>query len=224
MTIKEKITTVIKFGGSITERGTKQQINQLGEILSKLFFTKRNFIIVPGGGIFAESIRKIQKKLPFTGDTAHWMAIHAIEQHGLLLKEIIPNSIIVNVMKFKPTQVNSLNKIPILSVLDFTYNESKLEHSWNTTSDSIACEIASYLGIKRIIFLKDIDGIIKNRHLISQITCDELKEMNKSPLDPLTPELLKKKNITAFIINGFQVDRVEAILTEKSTISTEILS
>ncbi|HUT82546.1 MAG TPA: hypothetical protein VMZ29_15220 [Candidatus Bathyarchaeia archaeon] len=224
MVAEVNITALIKFGGSITERGTRKQIKQLAELLYDLYQEKGNFVIIPGGGIFAETIRKIQQDFHFSDETAHWMAIHAIDQHGLLLKEIIPHSIIENIRNIKTKiKTNSLKNIPILEVLDFAQNKSKLEHSWKTTSDSLACEIASYLGIKKVIFLKDVDGVIKNKQLISEITCEELKKLAESPLDPLTPDLLLKENITAFIVNGLNPERIEAILAGKTTITTEIL-
>ncbi|MBN1330594.1 MAG: hypothetical protein JXA54_14055 [Candidatus Heimdallarchaeota archaeon] len=215
---------LVKFGGSLTERGTKKQIKLLGELLDKIYQMYRNFIIIPGGGIFAETIRKTQLDFNLSDETAHWMAIRAIDIHSLLLQEIIPKSIIKTVREIETPTMNFLEGIPILEVLDFAKNESSLEHTWKMTSDSLACEIAAYLGIKKLIFLKDVDGVIKDNQLISHITCKELQELTTSPLDPLTANLIQQKNLSAFILNGYKLERVEAILAGRTTIATEILS
>ncbi|MHA1586567.1 MAG: hypothetical protein ACTSUW_04440, partial [Candidatus Heimdallarchaeota archaeon] len=77
-----KIDTIIKFGGSITERGTLKQIVLLGKTLSTLFDCKQNFALIPGGGFFAEFVRETQEKYDLDDEQAHWMAIQAMEQHA----------------------------------------------------------------------------------------------------------------------------------------------
>ncbi|MHA1212950.1 MAG: amino acid kinase family protein, partial [Candidatus Heimdallarchaeota archaeon] len=167
----DQFTTLIKVGGSITERGSRSQIKELGQIITEQYEKWGNFIIIPGGGIFAEVIRDIQKQYSITDEVAHWMAILAIDQHGLLLSNYIPKSEIIDLNKLRMLDKNSRQmKVPILEVYEFAKDYSKLEHSWNTTSDALACEIALFLGVKKIIFVKDIDGLILNKKHISTVT------------------------------------------------------
>ena len=81
---KHSFDYVIKFGGSITERGSIQQIESIGRILAEIFALKKNFVIVPGGGSFAEEVRRMQNKFHFSDEQAHWMAVYAMEQHALV--------------------------------------------------------------------------------------------------------------------------------------------
>ena len=224
---KRNIEFVVKFGGSITESGTQEQIQALCVALTESYAKKRNFLLVPGGGTFAEEVRGIQKQFRISDENAHWMAIFAMEQYALLLHHLLPESKIVeySTAKFnKELQNISESKIPILSIQKYMKNESKLVHDWNATSDAIATEIALNLLIPKIVFLKDIDGLMIKNNLIDRITANDLEELSSSPLDSITPSLLKKSKITAYIVNGFQNQRVVDLLTmEKEIIGTKIV-
>lgn len=218
-----KIDTIIKFGGSITERGTLKQIVQLGKTLSALFDRKQNFAVIPGGGLFAEFVRETQEKYKLDDEQAHWMAIQAMEQHASLLLKFIPNS---NLHDFSSKGFESLilDELPILRVMKYMRTESDLEKTWNSTSDAITAEIAVKIKAKKIVFLKDIDGIIVRDKLVTKITLQELLELKTSPLDSNTPRILQRKNIKAYVINGLIHDRIENLLEGREFIGTEIIS
>ncbi len=61
---------VVKIGGSL--------IDCLDPILDALHRQRLPVLIVPGGGKFADQVRKTG----ISGDAAHWMAIAAMEQMG----------------------------------------------------------------------------------------------------------------------------------------------
>ena len=217
-----KINTIIKFGGSITERGTLKQIIQLGKTLSSLFNHRQDFVIVPGGGLFAEFARETQEKYSLDDEQAHWMAIQAMEQHASFLLKFIPNS---NLHDFSSKNFESsvFEKLPILRVMKYMRTESELEKTWDSTSDAIATEIALKIKVEKLVFLKDIDGIIVKDKLVKKITIQELLELKTSPLDNNTPKILQRKNIKAYIINGLIHDRIENLLEGKEFIGTEII-
>jgi len=209
--------TVVKIGGSITEKCSEKHLLELGNMLSKLFKKLKNFVIVPGGAFFVELIRETYKKYNIDEETAHWMAIHAVEQNALFLKKFIPNSDIIK-LKNLTSKNFKISKLPIVSVLDFTQKYSKLEHTWNSTSDAIASEIAIYLKAKKIIFVKDIEGINVNEILKEKIPINELNQLKTSPIDRNTPKLLTGKKIKAFIVNGFYLERLNDLLLEKENV------
>ena len=209
------LTQVVKFGGSLTEKGTIKQIITIGKTIKEAFEANPSFLIVPGGGVFAENVRLAQQRYGFSDETAHWLAIYAMDQHALILHYFIPNSILMDY-----TEVNTLlksskekfSKIPILTVTNFMRTTSQLMHSWETTSDAIAAEITAKLQLMKIIFLKDIDGVIVDDNLVPVITTNELERLQESPIDRNTPEILRKNNITGYIINGFIENRVKDVL------------
>ena len=218
---------VVKIGGSITEKGSIEQINQLCEIISESFSIKPIFSIIPGGGIFAENVRNIQKKYLLSDEIAHWMAIRAIGQQALLLSHYLNNSEILydftreSISEFILTNPG---RIPILDVFSFMKNHSKLEQSWNATSDAISIEITNFLGLENIIFVKDIDGVLLDNKLLEIITINDLTNLKDSPLDKLSPKLLKENNIKGIILNGFYPERFKELMVDNSRIvCTEII-
>ena len=219
---------LVKIGGSITEKGTYKQIKSLGICLFDIFSKFKKFAIIPGGGIFAEEIRKMQVKEKYDDELAHWLAIDAMDLHGYFLKNFIPKSEIyeINFLKFQNSfsDFYAKNKIPILSVFEFMKKHSVLEHSWNTTSDAITIEIAAFLGIKEVLFLKDVDGIFREEKITEKISVKELSKLNNMPFDRFTPSLLERYEIRSYLINGFYPDRVFNFFKGKRNIPyTEIL-
>lgn len=220
---KDIIDTLIKIGGSISEKGSKEQFVSLCQMLYQIYSKKKSFLVLPGGGVFAELIREYQIDFSFSDKTAHWMAIYGMEQYGLLLNEFIPHSETICAMNFKEIDSDKIEKLPILKVMNFMRKISALEHNWNTTSDAIACEIAFYLGLKQIIFLKDVDGVYINGKLKSKISSNELLKLKNSPLDLTTPKLLKGSMINCYIINGFYPERLTNFIDGKKIICTKII-
>lgn len=220
---KHAFDTLIKVGGSISEKGSREQFKSLCQMLYNIYINQKRFLGLSGGGIFAELVRKFQKDFDFTDEIAHWMAIYGMEQHSLLLKEFIPHSEFICVIDFKEMDSYQIKKMPILKVMNFMRKISVLEHNWNTTSDAIACEIASYLDLKQIIFVKDVDGVYIKEALVPEIRINELMKLKISPLDSTTPKLLKRRNINGYIINGFYPSRLKDFIDGKEIICTKLI-
>lgn len=219
-----KITTLIKIGGSITETNNSLILRELCSKLEKLYSITQNFAIIPGGGIFAEQVRVSQKKIGFSDEHAHWMAIYGMEQNGLLLSHFFSKYQILSIRDlFDANCVLDSTSVPILSIQQFMKERSGLEHSWNATSDAITAETAYFLGLKRILFVKDIDGLILDEKLIESCNINDLLALSESPLDSLTPRLLMKFKPETYIVNGFYPDRITNLLTNKKAIHTRIV-
>jgi len=220
----KKYQIAIKFGGALTEQGSLTQIKALGKAIARLYHKKANFVVIPGGGVFAEMIREVQKKYNLNDEEAHWMAILAMDQHSYLLQHFIPNSrvIAIETLLEEQEQVN-IKQVPILSVYSFLRDQSQLEHSWEVTSDALATEIACYLNMQRIVFLKAVDGIVMDGMLVRNLSLEAFTDLECSPLDRKTAEMLRKGNLNARILNGFSPERLEKALYEKNFIGTEVL-
>ena len=52
-------------------------------------------VLVPGGGPFADAVRDADRTLGLGSDTAHWMAILAMDQYAHLLRARIPRAIVI---------------------------------------------------------------------------------------------------------------------------------
>ncbi|MCP8314248.1 MAG: hypothetical protein H3Z53_07755, partial [archaeon] len=85
------MVTVIKIGGSLAE-----EPNSLVQLCRELITISKNYglIIVPGGGKFADTVRYLYNKFNLSDEIAHEMAILAMDQYGLLLKDIMKEAIL----------------------------------------------------------------------------------------------------------------------------------
>lgn len=215
---------ILKIGGSLSE-----DIVSLTILCQKISALIKNhqILIVPGGGEFAESIRCLDKKYRFSDTIAHKMAVLAMDQYGLFLSTLTPNSYTTYSAK-----ENRKNLIPILLPSRFMFQEDQLEHSWNVTSDSIAAFIAHKLNLEKLILIKNVDGIFHkdpkknpNTELIEELSVKELLNWNKkTSVDTNLPNILKKSKLDCYVVNGKHPKRIKLILDNNKTICTHLLS
>lgn len=182
---------VVKLGGSVA--------SNVEEILSALRSLGKDILIVPGGWIFADQIRKIDVE----DEQAHWMAILAMEQFGYYISSF-------GVETIKPGDFDEIEfrGIRVLLPYELLINRDELPHSWDVTSDSIAIWIASKLGVKEVIKLTDVDGIFLNGRLVEKIQASQIVGI-KTCLDSYAPKIMIKHGIDTFICNGLFANRVK---------------
>ncbi|MDO5825955.1 MAG: delta 1-pyrroline-5-carboxylate synthetase, partial [Methanosphaera sp.] len=105
--------------------------------------------------------------------------------------------------------------------------EDPLKHSWDVTSDSIACYFAHRLNAKLLI-LTNVDGIYSgnifsnDKELIKSISAKELLIFKETSVDKCLPKLLIKYNLDCFVMNGIYPERVLSHLNGNHTINTHI--
>lgn len=121
---------VVKVGGSLYDHpqlgpGLRVYLDSLGEPV----------LLVPGGGPFADAVRKLDALHHLSEENSHWLALHAMNLAGNFLTSLGITSTILNAAEF----------------------ESGLPDSWDVTSDSIAARAAVIHRAARLILLKSID-------------------------------------------------------------------
>ncbi len=132
---------VVKFGGSLLDCGPS--------LVSVLSAAPRPLLVVPGGGPFADVVRRLDPDR----DAAHWMAIAAMEQVGLYLAALgLPETEALRV----PDAPSVLLPYRLLRDRD------PLPHSWRVSSDTIAAWCAAELGCD-LLLAKSVDGIVSRR-------------------------------------------------------------
>jgi aspartokinase-like uncharacterized kinase len=217
---------VIKIGGSLAEDPVS--LKTLCQELSILAKTHR-FLIIPGGGKFADIVREFDQIFSLLNTIAHKMAILAMDQFGLLLSNITPNSYVCYTLE-KAKKLSSTGIVPILLPSRLMFHKDPLEHSWDVTSDSIAAYIADILHVKKLILVTDVDGIFTsnpkedlNAKLIRKLSANELISWNKrTSVDKSLPKILLKTQLDCYIVNGKYPKRIKAILENKETLCTQI--
>lgn len=176
---------ILKLGGSLIQ-SAKRIIRDLIEYENS---SDETILIVPGGSIFADTVRKVNA----SEETAHWMAVLAMEQYGYYLADGTGIQLI-HELKIRE------KGIFILLPYELMKKNDELPHTWDVTSDTIAAWIADRLGA-RFIKVTDVDGIYLNGMLQNKICAEELIG-KETCVDAQLPTFLAKKNMDCAIING----------------------
>ncbi len=144
------VEVVVKFGGSL------ERLPRFLEICKNLSESLRGHksIVVPGGGKFADVVRLCDRQWKLAAFTSHWMAVLAMDQFGYVLAEKVPHSVTAY-GKEDISKAWLSGKIPIFLPSSWLKEQRGIPESWETTSDSLACFIATAFGASRLVLLKD---------------------------------------------------------------------
>lgn len=158
---------VIKLGGSLH---TSPKLRKLLDLLASEA-KRRRLLIVPGGGPFANSVRKSWVRLHLSENGAHRMALLAMDQYGLLLCDLEPRAVAVKTLQ-EGRRVARGGKLPVLLVSGMSAAAPDLPASWSVTSDSVAAWVAARSRARRLILLKSVQvepssGAVSARQLTS---------------------------------------------------------
>jgi aspartokinase-like uncharacterized kinase len=148
------VEAVVKLGGSLLESGS---LPSLLTTLGELARTHR-LVVVPGGGSFADAVRRACSLHDPGASAAHWMAILAMDQHAHFLAGLLPTARLTT----GPDEIAKVHAEGLLSVLSpFRWLRAvdPLPHGWHVTSDSIAAWVAARLSARRLVLLKSLDGV-----------------------------------------------------------------
>ena len=216
---------VLKVGGSLAEDPAK--LSRLCHELSVLAEAHRT-LIVPGGGEFADTVRKLDKQYGLSSTAAHKMAILAMDQYGFFLSDITPNSQVS--YSLDETSNPTKGMLPIFLPSQLMFREDPLEHSWDVTSDSIAAYIAGLVDAEKLLLVTDVDGIFfedpkksSENKLIDELTAKELQGWNRrTSVDKTLPKILLKTNMDCYVVNGGYPERIKLILENTKTVCTHV--
>ena len=113
---------------------------------------KGRAIIIPGGGLFADHIRAVQKDYKFENDIAHDMALYSMSQMGLLISSIDRINLHFCNTKHEISKVIEDNKVPIIGSFDFLKTKiGSSNKNWSITSDSIALLVSEELQLNTLL-------------------------------------------------------------------------
>jgi hypothetical protein len=216
----------VKIGGSLALHPQK-----LRSLCAKLSETskKHRLIVVPGGGEFADTVRNLDKRFSLSPAVAHRMAILGMDQYGLMLSNLIPNSRLATTLNDLQKTMDS-GRLTVFLPSASLVAEDALKNSWDVTSDSITVFIALKLHSARVILATDVDGVFTRdpkkfpeAKLLRKLSAAELLRMgDRTSVDKFLPQLLLQSPMECYVVSGFYPGRVEAILNLKETICTQI--
>jgi aspartokinase-like uncharacterized kinase len=110
-------------------------------------------VIVPGGGAFADAVRRAQADFGFSDAAAHRMALLAMHQTGLMLAALNRRLAPVETM-IEMKRVLAGGKIPVWLPLKLTERDRRIPSDWSATSDGLAARLAERLGRPSIVLVK----------------------------------------------------------------------
>lgn len=187
---------VVKVGGSL--------YNRIPDLVPVLMASKRPLLLIPGGGPFADLVRRVH----VDNSTAHWMAVAAMEQYGLFIASFGIST---------TDTIDSPGTTTVFLPYRYLRSHDDLPHTWDVTSDTIAAWVADALHLD-LLLLKSVDGIFINGIFQDRVTRPEESEV----IDPFFIPFVMRRSVKATIINGSQPDRVEKYLKGELVVRTEI--
>lgn len=216
---------ILKVGGSLAENpASLARLCQELTILAKA----HRIAIVPGGGEFADIVRKLDKNYGLSDVVAHKMAILAMDQYGLFLSNFTPDSYVSQSLEEISNSTRKM--LPIFLPSKLMFSKDPLEHSWDVTSDTITAYIADALHAEKLLLVTDVDGIFfedpkKNLDTtcIEDLPAEELLSWNKrTSVDKTLPKILLQTKLDCYVVNGRYPERIKAILENRKTVCTHV--
>jgi len=148
------VDVVLKVGGALLR--DPAAFDRAATTLARLPRATR-IVLVPGGGIFADTVRELDRCLALGDDAAHWMAVLAMNQYAHVLGARIAHAAVVE----DPAVIDAAlaaGRVPILAPYAWLRRADPLPHAWDVTSDSIAAWIAIALHARHLVLLKPVAG------------------------------------------------------------------
>ncbi|WP_159729013.1 aspartate kinase [Methylosinus sp. Ce-a6] len=143
---------VVKLGGSLCAAPA------LRDWLSALRRYAGPLTIVPGGGPFADAVRRAQETLRFSDAAAHEMAIMAMEQYGRALIDLEPDLVGASTPR-EAAAAHERGKAALWRPVAMTRAAPQIPASWDMTSDSLAAWYAHEAGADALLLVKSVDPI-----------------------------------------------------------------
>ncbi len=168
---------IIKIGGSWIKNSNLEKLIKLLVNLEN-----QKFVIIPGGGIFADSVRESSKINNIPDNVSHFMALKSTEIFGYMIKSFERKiHITESIDNFKEKNLWLPSKI--------LKNEKNFKKDWESTSDSVATWLYSKISSRGLIFVKSISLGTNNSYNIKTLQKKKILDTN------FDFYLKKKKNL-----------------------------
>ena len=141
---------VVKLGGSLA---LSAQLKGWLAVLAH--YGRGRLVIVPGGGLFADTVRELQPTIGFDDATAHQMGVLAMEQYGLMLagmqSGLVPAGTVAQIKCLLHDKL-----IPVWMPSQMINGGSSIPQNWSVTSDSLSAWLADTCQAQQLILVKSV--------------------------------------------------------------------
>lgn len=131
-------------------------------------------VVVPGGGPFADQVRAAQRRWSFDDQTAHWMAISAMDQFGLMLCGLQPQLRAAR-ERSGIQEVLAGGRVAVWLPSTLLAHDTTLVRDWSVSSDTLAAWLARECGARFLVLVKSVElnrEVLTARHLSRQAVVD----------------------------------------------------
>ncbi len=141
-------------------------------------------VVVPGGGPFANAVRRYQPRMGFGDEAAHEMAILAMEQFGCALVGL-GRRMVKAADEAAIMAALERGDIPVWMPRQLVLSAPEIPKNWSVTSDSLAAWLAGRLPGARLCLFKQID-LPENATIDALAGAQIVDECFTELLDPAT--------------------------------------
>src|SRR5438034_4868771 len=135
------VHTVVKVGGGLL--GTAGAFEVVIEALTA-FRRGRRLVVLPGGGPFADAVRRMFKRVKIGEDAAHWMAVLGMDQYAHALAARLREATLVDGNGGISAAIQA-GRLPVLAPYRWLRAADPLPHSWEVTrSEEHTSELQSH--------------------------------------------------------------------------------
>lgn len=138
---------IVKIGGSIVEN------DRIGGALDIVARASRRLVIVPGGGVFADTVRRAQADYQFSDEAAHRMSILAMHQTAELLMDMQPRLMGADSVATMRALWRK-GKLPVWLPHKMCDGDNEIPANWSITSDGLAARLAERLRCSHVVLVK----------------------------------------------------------------------
>jgi 5-(aminomethyl)-3-furanmethanol phosphate kinase len=140
--------TIVKLGGSHALQP------HLHDWLTTLARCGGRAVVTPGGGPFADQVRKTQVVMGFDDRAAHHMALLAMEQFGAAICSL-ERALVPAASLRQLRQALHAGNTPVWMAAKMSLAAAdRVPPSWQVTSDSLSAWLAGRLGARRVMLVK----------------------------------------------------------------------
>lgn len=186
----------IKIGGSLYD--SPYLIEWLNVIDQ---YSSAEIVIIPGGGPFADLVRRTDEKYQLNPIHSHNMAVMGMQQYAFLLASLCPMMILTKTIN----EVHAAwekSKVAIWEPYKMISEECELEKTWDVTSDSLAVWLANKLGVKNLLLVKSSEYVLEEKDISELINNNCIDSYFKNLVNSagVCPRVMHRSEINKFKI------------------------
>lgn len=140
---------VAKIGGSLHDSPN------LARWIEALRRWPHRLTLVAGGGPFADAVRAAQPKLGYDDETAHAMAVLAMEQYALALARL--HDLDLAATPDEMGEAHDRGRVALWRPSLMVATARDIAPGWDVTSDSLAAWLARQCGASALLMIKSVD-------------------------------------------------------------------